>query len=279
MKLEGKVAIVTAAGRGIGRGIAVCLAREGADVVVNSYQQQTTAAVAAEIEALGRKVLALPGDITRAEVIENVISQAIDAFGSIDILVNNVGGGPAVPREPGSGPLGREEAEWDGMYQQNLKAPVLMCRAIAPHFMEQKSGKIVNISSVAGRDTYTSHTSPMSYAAMKAGLLRFTHSLSEELGPYNINVNCVCPGYVYTDTWKRGAQRMVETRPEYKGMTPREWFDALNEGRFPDLAPPTPLRREQTVEDIAETVLFLVSEEARNISGQTVNVDGGRNRN
>ena len=279
MKLEGKVAIVTASGRGIGRGIAVCLAREGADVAVNSYQEQTTAAVAAEIETLGRRALALPGDITRVEVIERVVSQAIEVFGRIDILVSNVGGGPPVPREPGSGPLARVEAEWDGMYEQNLRAPVLMCRAVAPHFMEQKSGKIVTISSVAGRDTYTSHTSPMSYAAMKAGLIRATHSLSEELGPYNVNVNSVCPGYVYTDTWKRSAQRMVETRPEYKDMTPREWFDALNEGKFLDLAPPTPLKREQTVEDIAEMVLFLVSEEARNISGQTVNVDGGRNRN
>jgi len=279
MKLQGKVAIVTAAGRGIGRGIALCLAREGADMVVNSYQEQTTAAVAAEIEALGRRVLALPGDATKAEVVERVVSQAIDTFGGIDILVSNVGGGPAVPREPGSGPLGSVEAEWDGMYEQNLKAPVLMCRAVAPHFMERQSGKIVTISSVAGRDTYTSHTSPMSYGAMKAGLIRFTHALAEELGPHNVNVNCVCPGYVYTDTWKRSAQRMVDTRPEYKGMDPKLWFDALNEGKFLDLAPPTPLGREQTVEDIAETVLFLVSEEARNISGQTVNVDGGRNRN
>ena len=279
MKLEGKVAVVTAAGRGIGRAIALCLAREGADLAVNSYQEETTAAVVAEIKGMDRRVLALPGDITRVEVVERVINSTVAAFGRIDILVNNVGGGPPVPKEPDSGSLGRVVAEWDGMYEQNLRAPVLMCRAIAPHFMAQKSGKIVNISSVSGRDTYTSHTSPLSYAAMKAGLLRFTHSLAEELGPYDVNVNCVCPGYVYTDTWKRSAQRMVETRPEYKGMTPREWFEALNEGKFPELAPATPLGREQTAEDIAEAVLFLVSSEGKNITGQTLNVDGGRNRN
>lgn len=279
MRLVGKVAIVTAAGRGIGRAIALCLAREGADVAVNSYQEQTTAAVVAEIEAMGRRALGVPGDVSDPEVIIQVIGSTMETLGSIDILVNNIGGGPPVPREPASGPLGRAVAEWDGMYEQNLRAPVLMCRAVAPYLVEQKSGKIVNISSVSGRDTYTSHTSPVSYATMKAGLIRFTHSLAEELGPHNVNVNCVCPGYVYTDIWKRNAQRMVETRPEYAGMTPREWFDALNQGRFPELAPPTPLGREQTAEDIAEAVLFLVSEEGRNITGQTLNVDGGRNRN
>ena len=279
MKLEGKVAIVTAAGRGIGRGIALCLAGEGADVVVNSFHEETTAKVAAEVKATGHRTLAIPGDITKADKVAQVIQDTIDTFGRIDILVNNVGGGPMTPRETVSGPLGQVEAEWDGMYEQNLKAPVLMCRAVAPHLIEQKSGKIVNISSVAGRDTYTSHTSPVSYASMKAGLIRFTHSLAEELGAHDINVNCVCPGYVYTDTWEASSKRMVENRPEYKGLTPREWFMGLNEGKYLELAPVTPLRREQTVEDIAEAVLFLVCEEAKNITGQTLNVDGGRNRN
>ena len=279
MKLEGKVAIVTATGRGIGRGIALCLAEEGADVVVNSFHEESTAKVAAEIEALGRRALAITGDITKAEKIVQMVQSTIDTFGKIDIVVNNVGGGSMTPREAGSDLLGRVEAEWDGMYEENLKAPVLMCRAVAPHFMEQKSGKIVNISSVAGRDTYTSHTSPVSYASLKAGLIRFTHSLAEELGPHNINVNCVCPGYVYTDTWERSSKRMVETRPEYKGLEPREWFVGLNEGKYPELAPATPLGREQTVEDIGQAVVFLVSEDAKNITGQTLNVDGGRNRN
>jgi NAD(P)-dependent dehydrogenase (short-subunit alcohol dehydrogenase family) len=278
MKLEGKAAIVTAAGRGIGRSIALCLAEEGANVVVNSFQEETTAKVAAEVEALGRKSLALAGDITEAAMVERVVQETIKTLGKIDILVNNVGGGPPTRRESDDSLLGWLEAEWDGMYQQNLKAPVMMCQAVAPHLMEQKSGKIVSIASVAGRNTYTSKTSPVSYRAVKAGLIRYCQSLADELGPYNINVNCVCPGYVYTDTWERGAKNMVETRPEYKGLSPREWFIGLNEGRYPELAPATPLRREQTAEDIGRAVVFLVSEEGKNITGQTLNVDGGRHK-
>ena len=114
---------------------------------------------------------------------------------------------------------------------------------------------------------------------MKAGLIRYSQSLADELGPYNINVNCVCPGYVYTDTWERGAKSMVETRPEYQGLDPREWFTGLNEGKYPELAPATPLRREQTAGDIGRAVVFLVSEEGKNITGQTLNVDGGRHKN
>jgi len=279
MNLENKVAIVTAAGRGIGRGIALCLAEAGANVVVNSFQEKTTANVASEVEALGRQVLAVPGDITQIAAITRLIDETMDTFGRIDILVNNVGGGPAVPGESDDSLLGRLEAEWDGMYQQNLKAPVMMCQAIAPHLMEQKSGKIVNIASVAGRNTYASKTSPVSYRAVKAGLIRYTQSLADELGPHNINVNCICPGYVYSATWERGARRMVETRPEFKGLDPREWFTRLNEGKYPALGTPTPLMREQTVEDIGQAVVFLVSEAGKNITGQTLNVDGGRHKN
>ena len=279
MKLEGKAAIVTAAGRGIGRAVALCLAKEGANVVVNSFHEETTARVVAEVEALGRQALAIAGDITEVDMVDRVVQDTLKTFGKIDILVNNVGGGPLTRRESGDSLLGQLEAEWDGMYKQNLKAPVMMCQVVAPHFIEQKSGKIVSIASVAGRSTYTSKTSPVSYRAMKAGLIRYTQSLADELGPHSINVNCICPGYVYTDTWERSAKRMVETRPEYQGLDPREWFAGLNEGKYPELAPATPLRREQTAEDIGRAVVFLVSEEGKNITGQTLNVDGGRHKN
>lgn len=279
MRLENKIAVVTAAGRGIGRAIALCLAGEGANVVVNSFHKETTAGVAAEVEALGRQALAIAGDISTIDTINRVIDDTMRTFGKIDILVNNVGGGPMTRKEADDSLLGRLEAEWDGMYQQNLKAPVMMCQAVAPHFIEQKSGKIVNIASVAGRNTYASNTSPVSYRVVKAGLIRYTQSLADELGPYNINVNSVCPGYVYTDTWERSAKRMVETRPEYKGMDPREWFVELNQGKYPDVATTTPLMREQTAEDIGRAVVFLVSDEGMNITGQTLNVDGGRHKN
>ena len=243
MKLEGKVAIVTAAGRGIGRGIALCLAEEGADVVVNSYREATIKAVAEEIEAMGRKTLAIVGDITKPDKIVQVVEEAINTFGRIDILVNNVGGGPASPREPGSGPLAQEVLAWDITYEQNLRATVLMCEAAAPHFIERKSGKII----------------------------------TDRLGSSNINVNCVCPGIIYTDAWKRNSVLTVENRPEFKGMDPREWFLGISAGKYPELLEGfvTPLKREQTVEDIGRAVVFLVSDDAANITGQAFNVDGG----
>ena len=274
MKLEGKVAIVTASGRGIGRAIALCLAEEGADIVVNSFHEETTTKVADEVRALGRRVLAIAGDITETDMITKVVQDTIDTFGKIDILVNNVGGGRMTSKEVGSGVLGQVEAEWDGTYEQNLRATVLMCKAVEPHFIKQKSGKIVNISSIAGR--YASIISPASYGSMKAALIRFSQSLANELGPHNVNVNCVCPGLVYTDAWERNATRMVETNPEYKGMKPRDFYIGVVMGKYPQLSGVTPLRRENTVEDMASAVVFLVSEDAKNISGQALNVDGGR---
>ncbi|MBT6612477.1 MAG: SDR family oxidoreductase, partial [Deltaproteobacteria bacterium] len=242
-------------------------------------QEETTAKVVAEVEALGRKALPVPGDISQIGTITQLIEKTLETFGRIDILVNNVGGGAPHPGESDGTLLGQLELEWDNMYQQNLKAPVILCQAVAPHLIKQNSGKIVTIASVAGRNTCTSKTSPIHYRAMKAGLIRYAQSLADELGPHNINVNTVCPGYVYSSTWERGARRMVETREEYRALDPREWFIRLNQGKFPELSIPTPLMREQTVEDIGQAVLFLVSEAGKNITGQSLNVDGGRHKN
>ena len=150
MKLTNKVAIVTAAGRGIGRSIALCLAEEGADVVVNSYSEDSTVRTAGEVQALGRSALAMPCDITKPDTITQVVQETLNTFGKIDILVNNVGAGPKKWKTTDAGSLSRWIDLWDNMYEQNLKAPVLMCEAVVPHLMEQKSGKIVNISSIAG---------------------------------------------------------------------------------------------------------------------------------
>lgn len=274
MKLEDKVAIVTAAGRGIGRGIALCLAEAGANVVVNSYREETTAATVDEIKKMGRRSLGIAGDITKPDQIVQVVEDTVKTFGRVDILVNNVGGMSMTPKEPDSGPLGKIMAAWDTSYEQNLRATVLMCEAIAPYFIEQKSGKIVNISSVAGRPGFPAMDA---YGSMKACLIRYTQSLADRLGPSNINVNCVCPGIIYTDLWKSMAARIVENRPEFKGMDPREWFLGIFEGKHSIRGgnPPTPLRREQTVEDIGRAVVFLVSDDAVNVTGQSFNVDGG----
>ncbi len=276
MKLEGKTAIVTAAGRGIGRAIALCLAEEGADIAVNSYRDETTASVVGEVKARGRNSFGVAGDITDHGMIERMVKKTVETFGKIDILVNNVGGGSKSLQKV-EGFLGDVQAEWDAMYRQNLRSTVLMCWAVAPYFIRQKSGKIVNISSGAGR--HTSQTASASYGSMKAAVITFSQYLADKLGPDNVNVNCICPGLVYTDIWKEKAKGYVESIPEYAGMDPREWFVDFLAGKYPAKALNTPLMREQTADDMGRAVVFLVSEDAKNITGQALNIDGGRVKN
>ncbi len=279
MKLDGKVSIVTACGRGIGREVALTLAREGSCVVVNSHSDGNTRSLVDEIEKAGGKALGIAGDITRAAVILKVVAGALEKFGQIDILVNNVGGVTMEKRDDKDNPLSRVEALWDGTYNMSLKAPALMCEAVMPHLMERQTGKIINMSSIAGRSGMP-HADvtpiPFCYHSMKAGLIRYTQLLADQLGRYNINVNAVCPGIIYTDAWQGTSEAMVRNHPKFKGQDPREWFLGIAEGKYQgDGLPATPMRREQTTADIAEAVLFLASAAAANITGQSLNIDGG----
>ncbi len=159
----------------------------------------------------------------------------------------------------------QEEAEWDENYRLNLKAHVLMSQAVVPYFIKQKSGKIVNIASQAGK---MPGSGAMAYSVAKAADIHFTRSLATVLAEHNINVNCVCPGVIYTPMNEKIAAQSIRRLPEAKGMTSRE--------HFLKFVPLVPLKREQTAEDIGRAVAFLVSEDARNITGQSLNVDGGR---
>ena len=279
MKLDGKVALVSACGRGIGKEIALLLAKEGASVVVNSFSAANTEALASELEDIGAKVVSVAGDITKSTVILDMVSAAINTFGKIDILVNNVGGGSANEIHDKDNPLAEAEAIWDGTYAMSLRAPVLMCEAVLPHFIERKSGKIINMSSLAGRPGMP-HVDlvPLSasYHSAKAGLIRYTQLLADQVGRYNINVNAICPGIIYTDGWREISEAMVTNHPQFKGEDPREWFKGVGEGRYAgEGMPQTAMRREQTTADVAEAVLFLTSDAAANITGQSLNVDGG----
>ena len=300
MKLEGKAAIVAGGGQGIGEGIARCLAEEGADISVVDISSETATRVADAIKSMGRKSLAVVADLTDDSQVDRAVQETADFFGKIDFLVNNVGG---VSQETAQSmmeyaaslgdveslpPYMRYSSEvWDRFYQLNLKTHVMMSHAVTPHFIKQRSGSIVNISSIAGR-----HPDPtqMPYAAMKAGDISITWSLARALAPHNVTVNCVCPGFVYTPLWARGVTGMLEgirvARAQGKEMPPRfrgrvpEDFDA--EGLTPYefwlkyiVLPGTPLGREQTAEDMGRAVVFLVSEDARNITGQVLHVDGG----
>jgi 3-oxoacyl-[acyl-carrier protein] reductase len=279
MSLNNRVAIVTAAGRGLGKGIAINLAAHGATVIVNSYGEETTQGTVDEIKAAGGKAVGMPGDITSPERMLEVVNDTLSEFGQIDILVNNVGAGPKTADAPPAHPLGAIEGIWNALYRQNLLPSVLMTEAVTPHMIEKRSGRIINISSIAGKSTFSAKmlqnfTHP-SYGAMKAALIHYTQCLAETLGPYSINANAVCPGIIYTDAWKANAERAVKSIPAYQGMEPREWFEGIFRDDYPDIFYHTPLQREQTVEDIANAVRFLASEDAINITGQTLIVDGG----
>lgn len=281
MKLEGKVAIVTGGGQGIGEGIVLCLAEEGADVAIVDLNGANARKVAEAVEALGRKALAIEADATLGEPVKKAVEDVLAHFGQIDILVNNVGGQKGEPprMEPGN-ITNRTEEEWQGSYEINFKSHILMTQAVAPHLIEQRSGKIVNVASAAAK---LPSTMLMPYAAFKAADVSFTRSLAAELAKDNINVNCILPGFIYTPLWEMGAtalhaldtQRAREGKrgrlslEELENMTPKEWWLKTT------VQTTTPLRREQTPEDMGRATVFLVSEDARNITGQALSVDGG----
>jgi len=299
MKLENKVAIVTGGGQGIGEGIVRCLAKEGADIAVVDINGETARKMADEIKSMGRKALPLIADLTDESQVNGTVRDTVDFFGKIDILVNNVGGGGKDMAEMMQ--KYRESLDdetlpvymyfspeiWDGLYRLNLKTHVMMSHAVTPLFMKQQSGRIVNIASIAGR---LPDPGEMPYAAAKAGDISITWSMARALAPYNVTVNCVCPGLVYTPLWDRNAtgmyerlrdaiaagkkvpsefQRLVDGGIDIGKLTPREfWLQFI-------VAPSVPLGREQTPEDMGDAVVFFASEDAKNITGQVIHVDGG----
>ncbi len=262
MRLENSVAIVTGGGGGIGTGISKCLAGEGADVVVADLDIEAAHRAVEQVEEAGRRGCAIRSDVTKEGDCQNLVKQAIETFDHLDILVNNAGyfgdrvGGPM---------LDHDESEWDDQYSINIKGPLYLCRAASAHMIERKRGRIINISSIAAR------RDPLfipPYAMAKNALLSVTRLLAKDLGPHNINVNAVCPGMLWTGFWKDLAPLLAETDPTLAGLEPREVFDKWVQGAVP-------MKREQTPEDIGNLVAFLASEEARNITGQAIHVDGG----
>lgn len=276
MKLENKIAFVSAAGRGIGKAIAKGLAAEGATVVVNSYSEETAAGTADDIKKGGGKAVPMPGDATDPETILALVDRIIDEFGRIDVLVNNIGAAPKEAPEIPNNALGKTEGLWNAMYRQNLLPTVLMTEAVSKEMKRQTEGKIVNISSIAGINSFPPKTLSNlvhpSYGAMKAALLSYTKNCAELYGPFNINVNAVCPGIVYTDAWQGNAANLIRYSPEFQGSDPRKWFEGIFSDDHPDYFDRTPLKREQSVEDMSNAVLFLVSQDSMNVTGQTLSL-------
>jgi len=261
-RLEGKVAIVTGAGSGLGRGIALAFAREGARVVVNDINAGNARAVVEEIKAQGKEALAVEADVSRNNQVEEMVGKTLETFGRIDILVNNAGTGGEHIGMPLSN---LTEEDWDRTYEVNLKAHFLTCRAVMPHMIEQKSGKIINISSIAGK---TGAPVIPHYSASKAGVINFTQSLARELARHRINVNAICPGIIWTPMWEKLATDIAESNPNQQRIEPRVVFEGAVQRQIP-------MGTEQTPEDIGMAAVFLASNESDQITGQALNVDGG----
>jgi meso-butanediol dehydrogenase/(S,S)-butanediol dehydrogenase/diacetyl reductase len=261
MRLAGKVAIVTGGGSGIGRGIVLAMAREGADISIPDIQPMNAEKVAAEVKALGRKAVAMKTDVTSSADVQAMVDRTRDVLGRIDILVNNAGmaGSPGMPF------TNNTEDDWDRTFAVNTKSVFITCKAVAPYFIERKAGRIVNIASIAG--PLAAGTMP-SYSVAKGGVITFTRVIARELAPHGITVNAICPGVLYTEFWQKLAAHIASTNPAFQGMTPRQVFDK----RVADLVP---MKCEQQPEDIGWAAVFLASDEARYITGQALNVDGG----
>jgi 7-alpha-hydroxysteroid dehydrogenase len=247
-RLDGQVAVVTAGGRGIGRGIALCLAEAGADVVVTSRTQADLDEVVARVEAFGRRGLGLTGDATRAGDMAAVAEMAVERFGKLTLWVNNAGGQPDNLQRPFSEV---SQANFDAQLALNLGSVWAGVRAAQAHMI---AGSIINISSRAARTT--SHSGHGLYAAAKAAVNNLTATLGAEMGP-SIRVNAVAPGPVLTETFY-----------ETMGLTPDE-----AQARLPGFG--IPLQRFGQPEDIGDAVVFLASPAASWISGQCLWVTGG----
>jgi len=257
--LTGKKALVTGAGSGIGRGIAMALAAQKAYVAVTDINEESASSVSDEIT--GVKTLALRLDVTDPSSIQEAVRRVITEWGALDILVNNAG----VPSSSAWGSGEDTEKDWDVTFSVNVKGVVHCCDAVIPHMRERRYGKIINIGSQAG---HAARRSTGAYAANKAAVLRYTKGLSSSLAPHNINVNAICPGAVWTRFQESGALARQSGDPSSAQKTPEQSFLDL-------YAPMIPLGRPQTPEDIGNMAAFLASEDARNVTGECIHVDGG----
>lgn len=244
MKLVGKTAVVTGASRGIGRAIALELAAQGANIVVNYAGSEAKAMeVAEEVRALGTKAMVVQANVSNATEVQDMMKRAIDEFGSIDVLVNNAG----VTRD--NLLMRMKEEEWDEVININLKGVFLCTKAVTRTMMKQRSGSIINVASIVG---VSGNAGQANYVAAKSGVIGLTKTTAKELAPRGITVNAIAPGFISTDMTDK--------------LTPE-----VKEAMLAQI----PLARFGEPKDIASVVSFLASEDAKYMTGQTLHVDGG----
>jgi meso-butanediol dehydrogenase / (S,S)-butanediol dehydrogenase / diacetyl reductase len=267
MELTGKVALVTGAARGLGRAIAVALAGAGCDVVVSDVGRSADgvtpyrlassddlATTVAAVSATGRRCAAVVADVTAAADVERLMAEVVSRFGGLDVLVANAGIIAAAPV------AAMDEATWDRIFAVNVKGVFLCARAAIPLLVSRGGGRIVNVASVAGK---TGRGGLSAYCASKSAVISLTQSLAEELGPLNVSVNALCPGYIQTAMWTE------VLNPVLAGMSgvpvERVFEDFVQRSTY--------LKREQTPAEIADAAVYLCR--AENVTGITLTVAGG----
>jgi NAD(P)-dependent dehydrogenase (short-subunit alcohol dehydrogenase family) len=253
-RFGGQVAVITGAARGIGKACAQRFAQEGADVACLDLLAEENEAVAGDCAALGAEVLALTCDVTDPESVRSCIEVVLEHWGRIDVLITSAGiySGSPLPEVTLS--------QWQRLIDINLTGVFLCNQAVAPAMMEQRSGSIINISSMAGR---TSWPSTAEYSASKTGVIGLTRSVAMELAAYGVTANAVCPGNTLTEM----VHKVAEKQGELLGMSGQEWLDMR--------ANDCPMKRLAEPWEIAGVCAFLASEDARYITGQALGVDGG----
>jgi NAD(P)-dependent dehydrogenase (short-subunit alcohol dehydrogenase family) len=253
MRFAGKVALITAAASGIGRATADIIAAEGGTVVAVDTDKARLETMLAEIGRAGGHAFGRPADALDAQQVDDVVKTVVSEHGRIEILVNAVGGSTII-KNPAATVEEQSLAEWQRLIAFNLDGTFLFCHAVAPLMKRQGGGKIVNISSIAGRGI--SESSSGAYAAAKGGIIAFTRKLAHELGPYGVNVNAIAPSLTLTE----------RLRPRWEG-----WDDA----RKAEERAKHPLRRVADARDQARVICFLASADADFVTGVTIDVTGG----
>jgi len=257
MRLKDQVALVTGSAKGIGKAIAIALSREGCDVVINDIDVEPMDSVVQEIRKIGRRSIPIVADVCDKKQVGEMVDKCVETFGKFDILVNNAGGSMGTPTKLPPKVIGDvTENYWDLVVDTNLKGTFLCTQAVVKYMKEQKSGKIVSISSQAARmgDLVTSPH----YSAAKTGVLGLMRHVAKEVGPFGINVNTICPGFIMS------GPRMEKI-----------WQERRETGKAEEILKQIALGRTGRVEEVASVVVFLCSDEASYITGATIDVNGG----